>query len=54
LYKTTDRENYTKTKFEGFYEILDSYQELKKVPDNTRPNFHKHFIIELNKPVSYI
>jgi ABC-type oligopeptide transport system ATPase subunit len=53
LYKTNDRESYTNKTFEGYDEILDGFNKLKNTPDNNRFNFHKNFIIELNKPVSY-
>ena len=53
LYKTNDRENYINKTFEGYDDILTAFNLLKNTPDNSRPNFHKNFIIEMNKPVSY-
>ena len=54
LFKTADRENYINKIFEGYDDILGAYNELKNIPDNNKQNFHKNFVIELNKPVSYI
>jgi archaellum biogenesis ATPase FlaH len=54
LYKTSDRPEYTEQKFKGFDEILDFYNELKNTNDNNKQNFHKHFVIELNKPVHFL
>ena len=54
LFKTTERENYVESKFAGFDEIIEAFTELKSIPDNNRQNFHKCFVVELNKPVAYI
>jgi DNA helicase HerA-like ATPase len=54
LFKTADRENYINKIFEGYDDILGAYNILKNVPDDNKQNFHKNFVIELNKPVSYI
>ena len=52
LYKTADRDSLILKKLEGFPEILEAYTELKNTPDTNKQDFHRFFVIELNKPVS--
>jgi hypothetical protein len=54
LYKTADNENLILKKFEGFPEITESFLKLKKIPDDNKYNFHRSFVIEINKPVSLL
>lgn len=54
LYKTADNEALILKKFEGFPEITEAYLKLKKIPDDNKQNFHRNFIIEINKPVSLL